>query len=102
MDPITIVLAVVGLAAGFGANTIITKRKLGSAQDQANKEVSKAKREAAKLVEDAREEATKLADEARREEQTRRRELKDLEQRLVSREEAFDKKLDELDKRTEK
>lgn len=102
MEVITIVLAVVGLGVGYGANTYVTKRKVGSAEEQAGKELTKAKREAAKLLDDAREEASKLADEARKEEQTRRRELKDLEQRLVSREEAFDKKLDDLDKRTEK
>ncbi len=102
MEVITIVLAMVGLGVGYGANTYVTKRKIGSANEQAGKELTKAKREAAKLLDDAREEASKLADEARREEQTRRRELKDLEQRLVGREEAFDKKLDDLDKRTEK
>lgn len=102
MDVITIVLAVVGLGVGFGANNYVTKRKMGSAAEQADKELAKAKREAAKLLDDAREEAVKLADDARKEEQTRRRELKDLEQRLVTREEAFDKKLDDLDKRTEK
>src|SRR5690349_19393021 len=102
MDPLTIVLAVAGLAVGFGANTVVTKKRLGSAQDQASKELSKAKREASKLLEDAREEAGRIAEESRKEEQNRRRELKDIEQRLVSREESFDKKLDELDKRTEK
>ncbi len=102
MDVLTIVLAVAGLGVGFGANNYVTKRRIGSAADQASKELSKAKREAAKLLDDAREEAAKVADSARKEEQTRRRELKDLEQRLVNREEAFDKKLDELDKRTEK
>jgi len=102
MEVITIVLAVAGLGVGFGANSYVTKRKMGSAAEQAGKELAKAKREAAKLLDDAREEAGKLADEARKEEQSRRRELKDLEQRLVGREEAFDKKLDDLDKRTEK
>jgi ribonuclease Y len=102
MDPITIVLAVAGLAVGFGANTVVTKRKLGSAQDQAEKELSKAKREASKLLDEAREEAGKLTDETRKEEQSRRKELKDLEQRLVSREEAIDRKLDDLDKRSER
>ncbi len=102
MDPITIVLAVVGLVAGYGANTAITKKKLGSAQDQAEKELGKAKREAAKLKDEAREEAARLVEEGRKEEQSRRRELKDLEQRLVSREDTLDKKLDELDKRTER
>ncbi|HEX7963310.1 MAG TPA: ribonuclease Y [Candidatus Saccharimonadales bacterium] len=102
MDPVTIVLAVAGIAVGFGANTVVTKRKLGSAQEQANKEVSKAKRDAGKLLDEAREEAAKLADESRKEEQARRRELKDIEQRLVSREETLDKKLDDLDHRAEK
>jgi ribonuclease Y len=102
MDPLTIVLAVAGLAVGFGANTVITKQKVGSAADQATKELDKAKREASKLIETARDEAAKLAEDARKEEQTRRRELKDLEARLVTREEALDRKLDELDKRTER
>lgn len=102
MDPITLVLAALGIAVGFGANTVITKKRVGSAQDQAMKEVSKAKREATKIVETARDEAGKIADEARREDQTRRREFKEIEQRLVGREETLDKKLDDLDKRTEK
>ncbi|HEY5805908.1 MAG TPA: ribonuclease Y [Candidatus Saccharimonadales bacterium] len=102
MDPITIVLAVAGIAVGFGANTVITKRKIGSAQDQAEKELLKAKKEASKLKDEAREEAHRLIEEGRKEEQARRRELKDIEQRLVSREDTLDKKLDELDKRTEK
>lgn len=102
MDPITIVLAVAGLAVGFGANTVVTKKRLGSAQDRAEKELSKARREAAKMVDEARDEAAKVLEGSRKEEKTRRHELKDLEQRLVSREETLDRKLDELDKRTEK
>ena len=103
MDPIiSIALAVVGLGAGFGANTVLTKRKLGTASNQAAKELEKAKKEATKLVNDARTESLKVAEEARKDDQARRRELKDLESRLVNREEALDKKLDELDKRNEK
>jgi ribonucrease Y len=102
MDPITIVLAVAGLGIGFGANTVLTKRKIGSAQEQADKELGRAKKEANKLLDEARDEAGKITDQTRREEQTRRRELKDIEQRLVSREETLDRKLDDLDKRTER
>ncbi len=102
MDPITLVLVALAVAGGFGANVVLTKQKLGSAQDQAEKELSKAKKEASRLKEEAREEAARVLEEGRKEEQTRRRELKDLEARLVSREETFDKKLDDLDKRTEK
>lgn len=96
------VLALVGLIAGFGANTVITKRKMGSAEEKAEKELSRAKKEANKLVDQAREEANKQVEETRKEEQARRKELKDLEARLVTREENLDKKLDELDKRNEK
>lgn len=102
MDPITIVLAIVGVGVGFGASTTLAKQKLGTAQDQAKKELSKAKKEAAKLVDEARDEANKASDEARKLEQTRRKELKDIEQRLLDREVSLDKKLDELDKRAEK
>ncbi len=102
MDPISIVLAVAGLAIGFGANTAVTKQKLGSAQQRADKELAKSKQEAHKILDEARSEAAKLSEQTRKEEKARRNELKDLEQRLVSREEALDRKLDELDKRGEK
>lgn len=101
MDILTIVLAVVGVGVGFGGSTVLTKRRLGSAAQEATRELNKAKREAEKLVAGAKEEAANLKDEVRKEEQSHRRELKDLEQRLVSREEALDKKLDSLDKRNE-
>jgi ribonuclease Y len=95
------VLAVVGLLVGFGANTAITKQKIGSAEEKAKKELDKAKKEAAKLVAEGKEESAKALEEARKEEQSRRKELKDLEGRLVTREETLDKKLDELDRRNE-
>ncbi|PID31755.1 ribonuclease Y [Candidatus Saccharibacteria bacterium] len=102
MDPITIVLALTGAVVGFGANRVMTKRKLGSAEAQAEKELAKAKREANKLIDEANKKASQSAEEGRKLEQTRRRELKDIEQRLLGREETLDRKLDDLDKRTEK
>ncbi|HUD05818.1 MAG TPA: ribonuclease Y [Candidatus Saccharimonadales bacterium] len=101
MEILAIVLAVVGLGVGFGANTIMTRQKIGTAADQAKKELEKAKKEASKIIDDAREEANKVVEETRKEEQQRRKELKELEERLVQREENFDKKLDSLDKRNE-
>lgn len=101
MDPITIVLALVGLGVGFGANTVITQKKIGSAEERANKELSQAKKEANKLLEDARAQSNQANEEARKLEQTRRKELKDIEQRLLDREESLDKKLDNIDKRSE-
>jgi len=96
-----VVLAIVGLVAGFGANAAVNKQRMGSAEERTKKDLEKAKREAAKLIDQAKEEAKKEIEETRKEEHSRRRELKDLEGRLVTREENLDKKLDELDKRSE-
>jgi ribonuclease Y len=101
MDPITIVLVLLGIGAGFGASTAVTKRKLGSVADEAEKELKKARKEADKLVADARTEASEITEEARKDEKTRRNEYKDIESRLLSREESLDAKLDSIDKRTE-
>lgn len=102
MDPITIALAIVGIGAGFGASQVITKRKIGSAEHEAEKQLAKANKEAAAITRKAQEESAKLAEETRKEEQQHRRQLKETESRLHDRESALDKKLDELDKRSEK
>lgn len=96
-----ILFAVIGIAVGFGASTVVMKQRTGSAEEKAQKELQKAKKEADKLIAQAREDANKAVEETRKEEQARRNELKDLEKRLITREEALDKKLDELDKRNE-
>ncbi len=98
---IAVLFAIAGLVAGFGATTVITKQRMGSAEQKAQKELDKAKKEAAKLIDQAREESKKEVEATRKEEQSRRHEVKDLEKRLVTREENLDKKLDELDKRNE-
>lgn len=102
MEPITLILAVVGIGAGFGASTYVQKQKSGEVEARAKKELEKAKREASTILNKAKDEAHDIADTARKEEQARRRESKDLEKRLLERQEALDKKLDEIDKRTEK
>lgn len=99
---VSIVLALVGLGAGFGASTVVYQRRQGTLEAAAKKEKEKAEREAEKLINKAREDAHKLADDARRDEQTRRKEFKDIENRLVQREETLDRKLDDLDKRAER
>ena len=101
MEIVAIVLALAGIGVGFGANVVLTKRRVGTAEDQAKKELEKAQRESDKLLAQAREESSKLTAEANKQDQAHRRELKDLEQRLISREESLDQKLDNLDKRSE-
>jgi ribonuclease Y len=98
---LAVLLAALGVIAGFGASTAVNYQRKGSAEAKARKELEKAKKEANKLIEQAREESKKAVDSTRKEESARRKELKDLEERLVTREENLDKKLDELDKRNE-
>lgn len=101
MDPLTIVLAVVGIGAGYGASTAVTRKKMGSVGEEAKKELEKAQREATKKLNQAREEAAEIVEQARKEEAVRRKENKEIEQRLINRDEQIEKKLDTLDKRTE-
>ncbi|MEI7838728.1 MAG: ribonuclease Y [bacterium] len=102
MEIITIILAVAGLGVGYGASTVISKKKSGSAEEAIKKELAKAKKEADKVVEEAKTKAQEIAEEARRSEQDRRKEVKSFENRLLQREESIDKKLEDLDKRSEK
>ena len=50
MTILTIVLALLGIGVGFGANTIVTKQKLGSAEEHAKKDLAKAKKKTNKLI----------------------------------------------------
>lgn len=97
-----VVIAIVGLIIGAGAAYYFSKSRMSSAEANAKKELEKAKKEATKLVDQAKEESSRSIEEIRKEEQSRRKELKEIESRLVSREETLDKKIDELDKRTER
>jgi ribonuclease Y len=99
---LAVLLGVAGLGAGYGVSNYQGKKKAADAENKAEKEFAKAKKEADRLIDEARSEAHKVQDAARRDEQNRRNELKDLEDRLVQREAALDKKLDDLDKRGEK
>jgi ribonucrease Y len=101
VEPIALILAVAGVGIGYGASTYLTKQKLAGAEEKAEKDLKKAKAEAEKLISKAKEEAINLADAARKEDKTRRNEFKEIEKRLLDREEALDKKLDQLDKRNE-
>ncbi len=102
MEPITIVVGLVAIALGFGASQANTKKRLGDVESKAKKEITEAKAKAQELVLEAKEEAAKLKDQARNEEKAQRQEIKSMEQRLIDRQESLDKKLDELDVRTEK
>lgn len=102
MELIIIASALIGGVAGFGGATVRTKQKLGAASDKAAKELEKAKKESEKLVQEAKKEADKVAEDAKKLEDERRKEIKDTEKRLQTREDALVKKIDDLDTRAEK
>ncbi|MDX1765707.1 MAG: ribonuclease Y [Candidatus Saccharimonadales bacterium] len=102
MEPISIVIGVVALAAGFGASQVRTKQQLGQAEEKAKKQIKEAEEKSKDLVAEAKDEVAKIKEDARRDTEEERKELKKTEARVREREEALDKKLDELDKRAEK
>lgn len=101
MIVVTIVLAIAGLLLGGGATYVYTRQRQGRATEEAKKKLAKAKKEAEELVKKAQAEADSRVEEARKDEKSRREEIKKLEARLLERQEALDKKLDELDKRSQ-
>jgi ribonuclease Y len=102
MEPITLVIAAIALAAGFGASQAKTKQQIGIAEEKAKKQLKEAEVKAKESIAEAKEEASKIKDEARRDVEHERREIKKVEEKVREREVALDKKLDELDKRAEK
>ncbi len=96
-----IILAIAGLVVGFGGNTVYSKKKINSAEDVVKKEIDKSKKDAEKIISEARVEADSIMETARKEESARRKEVKEIEQRLLNRDEQIDKKLDDLDRRSD-
>jgi len=97
-----IIAAIAGVLTGFGGMTVVAKQKMSDATSKAEKEREQAKKEAEQLIREAKTEAQKVADQVNRVEAERRRESKDIELRLVRREESLDNKLDQLDQRSER
>ncbi len=91
-----------GTAAGVGGTTLFAKRQGATGAQKAEEIIKKAKGEAQDLLLEAKDKALAAAEEANKVEQTRRKELKGVEQRIADREQSLDKKLDELDKRAER
>jgi ribonuclease Y len=102
MDPITLVVGAIALAAGYGGAQAATKRKLSDAEAKADKKLKEAEEKAKDAVSEAKDEAATIKDNARKEVEAERKEIKKTENRILERQEALDKKLDELDKRAEK
>ncbi len=93
---IEIILAVaVGATVGVGGFVGYQRTKQASSKNKIDRDIAAAKSKASDIVLKAKDEAIKLEDE-------RRKEWKKTEARLSDRELSLDRKLDELDKRSEK
>lgn len=95
-------IAVVAAVFGVGATTVYNQRKGTTAAQEADKVIASAKNKASDIVLKAKDDALKLVDEAKKDEDERRREVKKAENRAADREANLDRKLEELDTRSEK
>ncbi len=89
------IIAVISVSVGIGGTYAYEKRRKVSIKNAAEKELASAKTKASDIVLKAKDEVLELENE-------RRREWKKTETRLAERETTLDRKLDELDKRSEK
>lgn len=101
MEPISIIAAIAGLAFGAGGVMIYNKRNENGGKNKADDLIRKAKHEASDIVLTAKKEASDIAEKSKTEENERRREWKRTENRLTERETTLDKKLDQLEKKSE-
>lgn len=99
---IEIIAAVLGVIFGAGGTIVYERRRVAMNKHATEQTIAEAKVKASEIVLQAKDEAVHLANEAKNDEADRRRELKKLENRLIDRETALDKKLDEIDQRAEK
>ncbi len=97
-----VIAAIVGVFAGVGGTFTYERRRRANGKHQADKVMAEAKTKASDIVLKAKDEALLMVSDAKKEEAERRREWQKTESRLVEREANLDRKLDELDKRSEK
>ena len=90
-----IIAALVGMVLGVGGHYTYEKKKIADGKTKAEKEVANAHKKASEILLKAKDEALQI-------ESDRRKEAKKTEDRLLERETNLDKKLDELDKRSER
>jgi ribonuclease Y len=96
-----ILAALIGAAAGVGGVFTYNKKRVSGSKSKVEKTLADAKSQASEIVLNAKDEAIKAADESKREEADLRKQWQKTEDRLAERESNLDKKLDDIDKRTE-
>jgi len=97
-----IIAALVGIFAGAGGTYAYEKKRTVGGKHKAEKTIADAKNKASDIILKAKDEAIQMANDAKNDETERRKELQKVESRLADRETSLDRKLDELDKRSER
>jgi len=103
---IMVIILIAGLASGgfvgYYFRKLAASRELDSAESKAEETIKKGKEKQAEILLEAKNRALSIIDDSKHEAEERRREVKHLQERMESREAAFDKKLLELEnKQTE-
>jgi ribonuclease Y len=85
-------LGVAGFLVGYFGRRIWTSKKLGSLEERLLKQLAEAETKAKEIIVEAKDKAASLLVESKNEEHIRRKEIEQLEAKLISREESLDKK----------
>lgn len=100
---ISIIVGIIGVACGYAVRKYISEGKLNNAEELSKKIIYDAQHQAQtqkkELLVEAKEEIQKLRSEQDAEIKTRRSELKDMENRILSKEKLIDKKSIQVEKR---
>jgi len=96
-----IIAAIIGVLFGASGTVVYGRRRSAIGKTSADKVVADAKIKASDVVVKAKDDALELINDAKSEEADRRKEWQRTENRLAEREANLDRKLDELDKRTD-
>ncbi len=92
-----VVGVVAGLAIGYGIRVSVAKKLQSSIEKKAEAQLESAKTEAKEIVVEAKDKASSILEDANREEKERKQELRQLEERLLKREDLLDQKTRDLD-----
>ncbi len=92
---------IIGQVLGYTLRQMRTTKKVATAEAEADKRIAEAKTKEQEVLTKAKEKALAILDEAKKEEKTLRAEVVETQKRLEKREELFDQKLLEMDKKQE-
>ncbi len=90
--------AILGLIVGYAVRVAAAKRLQRSLEKRAEAELAEAKAKAKEVIIAAKDEATSIVADAQKEERERKQELRQLEERLIKKEDNLDARARELDK----